>query len=658
MLELSETIERKFIDSIDIDEWEIETDSGWQNITAIHKTIEYQEWKIETDSGLKLVAADDHILFDENMNQIFLKDCITGVTKIATKTGFELITSVNKADTYSNMFDLTVNSDDHRYYTNGILSHNTSMIGAIVFALYGKPYGKDTKPQLVNSITKKNMLCEIDFSIGEIEYTIRRGAAPNLFEIYQNGSLIEPPSDLKEYQELLEKTILKINYKSFCQVVVLGSTNYVPFMKLPAGDRRAVVEDLLDIQVFTKMNSILKQKIDENKQEVAKNKTEITLLEQKIELYNKHIVSLQENNDDIIEDKLKGIRGLKHTIAAYEKQNEESIEKIEDLTKEVKDTTRLTNTKDQLLQFQYKFDDKIAAAGKEILFFAKNNHCPTCKQEIDVTFKETEIEKKTVSVAETQVALLKLEEKLKETKLKLDEANKVNNEISSINSDIKSNTLLIRNYQASIETMCEEIDSIKNKSKVTTQNNSEIDDLVVSLNKKMSYKYTLESEKELFDVSHHLLKDTGIKTKIIGQYIPIINQQVNKYLSDLDFFVNFELDDKFGETIKSRNRDDFTFSSFSEGEKMRLNLALLFSWRAIAKMRNSASTNLLIMDEVADSSLDEEGTSGFLHIIENLGPETNVFLISHHGDSIYDKFHSVIKMEKVNNFSRIAVNAL
>lgn len=530
----------------------------------------------------------------------------------------------------------------------------TTMIAAIVFALYGKSYGKDTKPQLVNSITKKNMICEIDFSIGEIEYMVRRGAAPNVFEIYQNGSLIEPPSDLKEYQELLEKTILKINYKSFCQVVVLGSTNYVPFMKLPAGDRRAVVEDLLDIQIFTKMNAILKQKIDDNKQEMSKNKTEITLLTQKIELHEKHMDSLKENNDEIIQDKRDSIAKLETSISKYEEENDKLLQVIEELSLHTKDTTKLTSTKDQLVQFQYKFENKIDAASKEMMFFAKHDHCPTCAQDILPHFKEAKIEKNTVTVAETQVALLKLQDKLEQTKAQLKEATEHSNKISSITSDIKSNNLLIKNYRNSIENMEEEIESIKSKSKVTTENNSEIENLMVSLNDKMVYKYKLETEKELYDVSHHLLKDTGIKTKIIAQYIPIINQQVNNYMSHLDFFVNFELDDKFNETIKSRNRDDFTYSSFSEGEKMRLNLALLFSWRDIARMRNSASTNLLIMDEVADSSLDEEGTSGFLSIIEALGPDTNVFLISHHGDAIYDKFHSVIKMEKVNNFSRIA----
>ena len=534
----------------------------------------------------------------------------------------------------------------------------TTMIGALVFALYGKAYGKETKPQLVNTITKKNMLCEVDFSIGENEYMIRRGAAPNVFEIHQNGNLIEPPSDLKEYQDLVEKTILKINYKSFCQVVVLGSTNYVPFMKLPAGDRRAVVEDLLDIQVFTKMNSILKQKIDANKQEQSSNKTEITLLEQKIDLHEKHIASLKENNDDIIQDKRDAIAKLEKSITKYQEENERLSDEIEELTKEIKDTSKLQTTKEQLVEFKFKFEDKIKTAGNDLLFFAKHNHCPTCRQEIDAKFKETEIEAKTVTVAETEVALLKLEEKLKSTKTQLEEATKLNQDISSINSDVRSNNMLIKNYKTSIQTMEQEIESIKSKSKVTVENNSEIDELKVLLNKKMSYKYTLENEKELFDVSHHLLKDTGIKTKIIAQYIPIINRQVNKYMSDLDFFVNFELDNNFNEIIKSRNRDDFKYSSFSEGEKMRLNLALLFSWRDIAKMRNSASTNLLIMDEVADSSLDEEGTSGFLSIIEGLGPETNVFLISHHGDAIYDKFHSVIRMEKVNNFSRIARNEL
>lgn len=530
----------------------------------------------------------------------------------------------------------------------------STILDALFFVLYGRPFRNINKPQLMNSITGKGLLVEIEFSIGHKEYMIRRGMKPNVFEVYQNGVMINQNSDVREYQEMLEKNILKMNHKSCGQIVVLGSANYVPFMQLPAGARREVIEDLLDIQIFSVMNTLLKEKINQNKADIRDAEYQIDLIEQKIEMTQKHIASLQINNDELIESKEQMIADLQCQIDEASVQIEAINKTIEELSETISDAKSITEKKSKVLELESTLETKIRTLKKEVQFFHNHDNCPTCKQGIEHEFKETRITDRQKQLTEVEDALVKLESKIIQINSRIEEITKVNNEITKLNNKIIEHNGDIRSWNNSITTIRKEINSIRSNTSQIDNSQNEIDELRKDLTKKSKLKYDLIGQKEILDISSSLLKDTGIKTRIIRQYVPIINKLVNKYLAALDFFVNFELDEKFTETIKSRFRDEFSYASFSEGEKMRIDLALMFTWRAIAKLRNSATTNLLIMDEVFDSSLDVSGTEEFLKILDGLTSDSNVFIISHKGDQLYDKFHSVIRFEKHKNFSRIA----
>lgn len=531
----------------------------------------------------------------------------------------------------------------------------STILDALSFVLYGKPFRNINKPQLLNSITGKGLLVEIEFSIGNKEYLIRRGIKPGIFEVYQNGNLINQNSDVREYQDMLEKTILKMNHKSFGQIVVLGSANYVPFMQLNAGERRGVVEDLLDIQIFSVMNSLLKDKINQNKSDIREAEYQIELIEQKIELTQKHIESLQSNNDDLIAAKEGMIEDLQHQIDDTFRHIEALNKNIAELSAHIADADAVASKKTKILELESTLETKIRALKKEVSFFHDHDNCPTCKQGIDHDFKESRIENRKTQLAEVEEAMSKLDGKITAINDRIKEITYVNNQITSLNNEITECNGDIRSWNNSIDTLKKEIHTIRANTTQIDNSQNEIDELRKDFGRKNKRKYELLDQKEVLDIASSLLKDTGIKTRIIKQYVPIINKLVNKYLAALDFFVNFELDEKFNETIKSRFRDEFSYASFSEGEKMRIDLALMFTWRAIAKLRNSASTNLLIMDEVFDSSLDVGGTEEFLKILDGLTSDSNVFIISHKGDQLYDKFHSVIRFEKHKNFSRIAI---
>lgn len=531
----------------------------------------------------------------------------------------------------------------------------STILDALSFVLYGKPFRNINKPQLLNSITGKGLLVEIEFSIGNKEYLIRRGIKPGIFEVYQNGNLINQNSDVREYQDMLEKTILKMNHKSFGQIVVLGSANYVPFMQLNAGERRGVVEDLLDIQIFSVMNSLLKDKINQNKSDIREAEYQIELIEQKIELTQKHIESLQSNNDDLIAAKEGMIEDLQQQIDDTFRHIEALNKNIAELSAHITDADAVANKKTKILELESTLETKIRALKKEVSFFHDHDNCPTCKQGIDHDFKESRIENRKTQLAEVEEAMSKLDGKITAINDRIKEITYVNNQITSLNNEITECNGDIRSWNNSIDTLKKEIHTIRANTTQIDNSQNEIDELRKDFGRKNKRKYELLDQKEVLDIASSLLKDTGIKTRIIKQYVPIINKLVNKYLAALDFFVNFELDEKFNETIKSRFRDEFSYASFSEGEKMRIDLALMFTWRAIAKLRNSASTNLLIMDEVFDSSLDVGGTEEFLKILDGLTSDSNVFIISHKGDQLYDKFHSVIRFEKHKNFSRIAI---
>ena len=529
----------------------------------------------------------------------------------------------------------------------------STMLDALSFALYGKPFRNINKPQLVNSITQKNCLVECEFSIGSKEYKIRRGQRPEVFEIYCNNGLINQSPNIKEYQELLETTILKMNHKSFGQIVVLGSANFIPFMQLPAHTRREVIEDLLDIQIFSVMNSLLKEKVVANKNEILNSEHEIDLIENKIEMQEKNIKSLKLNNEELIGQKQELIDVTKVKISEANVVVANVSAQINTLKQTIADKTKVETKKQKVLELEKKLEDRIRAIRKEVKFFEENDNCPTCKQGIHEEFKCEKLNSRNEQLTQVNGGLTELSKEFTILESRLAEISSVNSEIEKLNREITENNNKISSWNESISTLNDEIEKIRNNTKVIDANNVEIEKLQTELKSKVSSLEGLHQEKKIQDVASVLLKDSGIKTKIIRQYVPIMNKLINKYLASMDFFVQFELNENFKETIKSRFRDEFSYDSFSEGEKMRIDLSLLFTWRSIAKMRNSASTNLLIMDEVFDSSLDATGTDEFLKILESLTADTNVFIISHKGDQLYDKFHSVIKFVKHQNFSRM-----
>lgn len=547
--------------------------------------------------------------------------------------------------------DLTKHNSTLIVGTNG--SGKSTILDAISFALYNKPFRKVNKPQLINSINGKDLVVELEFLVGSTEYKIVRGIKPTKFEIYKNSILLSQDADSKDYQEVVEKQIIKMNHRTFSQVVVLGSSTYVPFMQLAAAARREVIEDLLDLQVFTTMNTLLKSKISDNQDKLKQSKYDSELIDNKIEVqltFIKHLkkdVQDKVNSNNInIKTTEDDIASLQNTIAANDKEIEVKLGYTAGLDK-------LQKRMEKSVILREKASDKLAKLDKEIKFFHDNDDCPTCKQGIPHEFKNESIVDRQQQGKDLQYNLTLLQTDYDATVAEISRISVIQQEIQAIQqqnvgfvADIKSKNTFIEYLKAEnskLVTNTANVDAEKIKLKDLEHQKTQVEDS----------KQQLLDGYEVLQAASALLKDGGIKTRILRQYMPIINKLINKYLAAMDFFVQFEIDEQFNETIKSRFRDEFSYNSFSEGEKMRINLAVLFTWRAIAKMRNSAATNLLIMDEVFDSSLDSNGTDEFLKIIQTLTADTNTFIISHKTDQLFDKFHNVIKFEKSKNFSRI-----
>ena len=528
----------------------------------------------------------------------------------------------------------------------------STFLDAILFVLYGRPYRNINKPLLVNSITNKNCLVEVEFIVKKKHYLIRRGIKPGIFEMYCDGQLIEQNASVREYQEYLEKNILKLNHKSFTQIVVIGSANFVPFMQLRPGDRRNVIEDLLDIEIFSKMYSLLKEKIVINRDEISESKYQIDLLEQKIELTRKHMNELMSMQKSDRDNKEKRIHELKDKIEEHSSKVAELQEVVRELNETISDHQQVNNKREKLNQYEYKLRHKIESIEREISFLHDNDECPTCQQSIDEEFKNDKIEVQNNKMGELKDGMNQLSDHFQDVQNRIDEITKVQEKISELNSLIMNENTSITMCQNNIQDLTKKLN--ENTEKKSDTSVEELESMKTDLKNHQQVHEELVHTKKRYEIATALLKDGGIKTRIIKQYVPIINKLVNKYLASMDFFVQFELDENFNEKIKSRFRDEFTYDSFSEGEKMRIDLALLFTWRAVAKLRNSISTNLLILDEVFDSSLDTTGTDEFLKIITQLTQDTNVFVISHKGDQLYDKFQSNIRFTKVKNFSKIA----
>jgi DNA repair exonuclease SbcCD ATPase subunit len=530
----------------------------------------------------------------------------------------------------------------------------STMLDALCFVLFGKAFRNINKPQLVNSINQKDCLVECEFSIGNKDFRIVRGMKPNIFEIYIDGDLLNQDAASKDYQEHLEKVILKLNYKSFTQIVILGSASFTPFMQLSAADRRAIIEDLLDIQIFSTMNNVLKEKISNNKDELQIVRNSIEKKEALLELQQEHVNKLQQNNTDLIDKKQQEIDATQKQINDLQQVGIELSEKVLSLQNSILDKDTTENTSKKLFQYETKIETNLSKHKKDKDFFCLNDSCPTCKQVIQEGFKQDQI--KTLEEKEDQLkkGLEQISFQIKTTQDRLKEINSVSKEVQDLQIQTASNSMSINQSMKYIQKLKKEIESLKNDTKDIEEDEFKLKAIQQEIAVLEETKKTLIEDKNYLETASILLKDTGIKTKIIKQYLPIINKLVNKNLSSLDFFVNFNLDESFKETIKSRHRDEFSYASFSEGEKQRIDMALMLTWRAVAKLKNSANTNLLILDEVFDSSLDTNGTEYLMQILHML-EDVNLFVISHKGDILQDKFRNMIRFEKVNNFSRIVM---
>lgn len=542
--------------------------------------------------------------------------------------------------------------------TTLIVGHNgagkSTLLDALAFALFGKPHRKISKGQLVNSINGKGTLVEVEFRIGSQNYKIVRGIKPNKFEVWVNGNMVNQNSHAKDYQSLLEKNIIKLNHKSFHQIVVLGSSSFVPFMQLTSQARRDVIEDLLDINMFSKMNGLLKEKVAVLKDKMTNNGHQIEVANTKINAQKRLISELVAVN--VHQKKQK-----QSTIDEHQKEIEKINTNADELNQRIsqclptteKQLAKANETKEKLNGFKSDYNAKIRDARKQSKFFTDHEHCPTCDQAVEEEHRKSKIsaaEKKASTVSE---ALVKLEDELTKQQNILDGCAEQMEMVRGWQTEVASCTAEVRQLHNTITTLQNQIDELNDEKGDLSEANKELEVLRENKESLQEHKYKLNEEYSYQQVIGELLKDQGIKSKIIKQYLPVINQLTNQYLQTLDFFVHFDLDESFQETIRSRHRDNFTYDSFSEGEKQRIDLSLLFTWRQIAKMKNSVATNLLILDETFDSSLDTDGVDNLLKILQSLGEDTNVFVISHKGELEDASFNRKIEFVKERNFSKI-----
>ena len=527
----------------------------------------------------------------------------------------------------------------------------STILDALCFGLFGKPFRMISKNLLVNSVNNSSTVVEVEFSVGTKEYKVIRCIKPNKFEIYQNGKLMSLEANVRDYQKILEQQILKLNYRSFTQVVILGSSTFVPFMQLKARHRREVVEEILDIQIFSTMNILLKQKLKSIVEELREVDYSFSLVSERITLQENYIDDIKKNKDNIIDEKQKTFEKNEKEIEERMWESKHLTEDNQTLLESIIGEDKVVDKRDKLKDIQFMLKDKESRGQKLISFFEENDDCPTCQQHIDEEFKVKSIDEKTKEVTEVSEGLNKLSDEMKKVESKIKEYKNTaksirENEIAF--AKLTSGITQLEKFNAKLQT---EIETLL-KGNVSNEDTEKLIRLKQECIKVERQRTDLRDEKSYAEAIKLILQDTGIKTKIIKQYLPIMNKLINTYLTSMEFYVNFTLNENFEESIKSRYRDEFTYSSFSEGEKMRIDLSLLFTWRAIAKMKNSANTNLLILDEIFDSSLDGTGTDEFLKILNTLGDE-NVFVISHKQDVLADKFKSTIKFEKVKNFSHV-----
>ena len=544
--------------------------------------------------------------------------------------------------------DLTTHKTNLIIGSNG--AGKSTVLDALTFSLFGKPFRKINKPMLVNSINEKGCEVEVEFSIGKNEFKIIRGIKPNTFEIYQNGQMIDQSSTAVDYQKQLEQNILKMNYKSFTQIVVLGSSTFVPFMKLPVASRREIIEDILDIQIFSVMNTLLKDKVRDNNEEIKELEYQLKLSTDKIELQKNYMLELEKKTKSEIEKKEAIIETLRQDKAAALKNVADQTVVLTDYNTELKTLADNKKKLKQLNTFRVKIQQKINTCKKETEFFINNHVCPTCTQEIGQDFRDLKINEGDEELMTLEKGFTDLEKSIEQEEKRESKFMELSEQIVEINSIINQLNYEITSLDQQIGNRETEIEDL---NAPTSSKKAEFEKLTAYVDEKKSIKdnfITSKKDKDTLSVAGQLLKDNGIKSRIIKRYLPAMNKLIGDYLRRMDFYVNFTLDENFEETIKSRYRDIFTYESFSEGEKARIDLALLLTWRSIAKLKNSVDTNLLILDEIFDGSLDQNGSSELGWILRNFDDNTNVFVISHK-ESLEGKFDRTLKFEKVKNFS-------
>ena len=569
---------------------------------------------------------------------------------------FKYIRWKNILSTGNNWTEIKLNKSKSTLIVGENGSGKSTILDALSWSLYGKAFRKVNKVQMINSINGKGAEVQVEFMIGKDNYQVNRTIkkyGSSMFEILKNGKLVDQAANSRDYQEHLERQILKMNHRSFCQIVVLGSATFMPFMQLSAQHRREVIEDLLDIEIFTTMNTLLKEKVSTNKDSLQQVMYDTDILNEKIDLQNQYLKTVKDDNDKRIQQHHDKIEKSRSEIQEYRQQIEQLNTQVAELNDSIADKDSVSKKKKKIEQLEVKIKSKMSSLVKEIEFFDNHDNCPTCKQDIDHEFKCSTIEAKNTTLEDTTMGFEQLQREYYNITERLEEINDVHEQVNNLLTEINSNNSHINAINQMIDSIQKDIDQLQSEDQDTSELSGKLDELNQQLEACQTRREELSTEKSVLDIAQLILKDSGIKTKIIKQYVPVMNKLINKYLAAMDFFVQFELDENFNETIKSRFRDEFSYASFSEGEKMRIDLALLFTWRAIAKLRNSVSTNLLIMDEVFDSSLDTTGTEEFIKILNTLVDDANIFIISHKGDQLFDRFHSVIKFEKVKNFSRM-----
>ena len=534
--------------------------------------------------------------------------------------------------------------------TNG--TGKSTVLDALTFSLFNKPFRKINKGQLANSTNEKDCLVEVEFSINNKEYIVKRGIKPNLFLIIVDGTPMHKEADDRVMQKMLEENILKVNYKSFTQIVILGSTNFVPFMQLSGSNRREVIEDLLDIRIFSAMNSLIKDKIKGQKDEIRTLDLSKDNIKDKVEMQTNFINELESQGKQIIDEKRSKIDTLLCEAEDYVIQNEQLSDDVVDLTREQENVTGAKDKLKKLNTLKGKMSNKVATLTKEHKFFTEHTVCPTCTQNIEEEFRVNRITDAQTKAKELQTGYRELEDAIQKEEEREHQFTKLTKEITELNNGISKNHTLISGCNRQVRDLESEIQRLTDQH---ANRNTEQGKLAeFNENLQQVYKKLADKKEEVMyhDFAYSLLKDDGVKTKIIKKYLPLINQQVNRFLQMMDFYINFKLDEEFSETIESPIHEKFSYASFSEGEKMRIDLALLFTWREVARVKNSVNTNLLIMDEIFDSSLDGFGTDEFLKIIRFVIKDANVFVISHKAE-LQDKFESVIRFEKIKGFSRM-----